>query len=407
MARYMTLRWESDPTAYGSRKNRLSFTYQAFVPDSISQTAIVLTGETATRVSLAESEINSLNGGVTKGGLEAVAPLLLRAESVASSRIEGLELSQRNLARALFDPSKARSTAKLVAGNVQAMDAAIAIGEVDRDLCVADITDIHRTLLHGTEDDAIAGEVRSVQNWLGGQLDSPLDAEFVPPPPGEVPALLEDLVAFVNRQDMPAVVQAAIAHAQFETIHPFEDGNGRVGRCLIHVILRRRGLAPRFVSPVSVVLAANSTAYIRGLTDYREGRVDTWCGSFAYACRSAAEESGHLAQRIALLQDAWRGRAGHPRIDSAAARIIELLPSQPIVSVATASALIGSSDEAARNGIDRLAGAGVLRKITQGRYARAWSADELFELLNEYEHGLATPTRADQPRRPAPHGDRG
>ena len=357
-----------------------------------------LPGETALLVSLAESEIRSLNSGTTTGGLEAVGSLLLRAESVASSRIEGLELSQRSLARALFDIAAARGTARAVAGNVRAMEAAIMIGAEDRSFSVSDITDLHGTLLSGVNDD-IAGRIRTEQNWIGGRLNSPLDAEFVPPPPEEVPKLLSDLAAFVNREDLPAVVQAAIAHAQFETIHPFVDGNGRVGRCLIHVILRRRDLAPRFVPPVSVVLATNAKAYVGGLTDFRRGDVAAWCGSFALSCRSAAIESERLAARVAALQADWRRRAGPPRRGSAADRIIDLLPSQPILSVATAHDAIGGSTESARLALNALDHSRVVRKITAGRYARAWAADDLFELLNEYEHHLATPTRIDQRRR--------
>ncbi len=401
MPRTVALRWEGNPNSYGGRRSRASFTYEAYVPDPIASLAVSLPGETALLVSLAESEIRSLNSGATTGGIEAVGPLLLRAESVASSRIEGLELSQRSLARALFDPAAARGTARAVAGNVRAMEAAIRIGAEDRPFAVSDITAIHRTLLSGVDDD-IAGRIRTEQNWIGGRLNSPLDAEFVPPPPEEVPILLGDLAAFVNREDLPAVVQAAIAHAQFETIHPFADGNGRVGRCLIHVILRRRDLAPRFVPPVSVVLAANAKAYVRGLTDFREGNVAVWCGSFAMSCRSAAAESEQLASRIADLQADWRRRAGPPRRGSAADRIVDLLPSQPILSVTTAHDAIGGSAEAARLALNALEHSRVVRKITAGRYARAWAADELFDVLNEYEHHLASPTRIDQPRRGAP-----
>jgi Fic family protein len=257
--------------------------------------------------------------------------------------------------------------------------------------------------LSGTEDDRISGLIRTGQNWIGGRLNSPLDAEFVPPPPEEVRPLLDDLVAFLNRDDLPAVVQAAIVHAQFETIHPFADGNGRVGRCLIHVVLRRRELAPRFVPPVSVVLATNAKAYVRGLIDFRRGNVAAWCESFAYSCRSAAEESARLAARIVELQEEWRLRVGRPRRGSATARIVELLPSQPIVTVATAHAAVGGSSEAVRLALNALELGGVMRQITAGRYARAWAADELFEILNEYEHQLATPTRSDQRRRRAPN----
>jgi hypothetical protein len=194
MSHVVTLRWEGDPGGYGGRRSRASFTYEAFVPDPIAKLAVALPGDTALLVSLAESEIRALNSGPTTGGLDAVGALLLRAESVASSRIEGLELSQRNLARALFDPSAAKGTAKLVAGNVRAMEEAVRIGSVDRSFTAADITDIHRTLLAGTDQSDIAGQVRTVQNWVGGRLNSPIDAEFVPPPPEEVPGLLKDLV---------------------------------------------------------------------------------------------------------------------------------------------------------------------------------------------------------------------
>ena len=400
MPRSVTLRWEGDPNAYGDRRSRTGYDYQAFIPDPIRDTQLSLPGETALLVSGAESEIRALNRGTTSGGLEAVGALLLRAESVASSRIEGLEISQRNLARALFDPEAARGTARAVAGNVKAMEAAIQIGSVDRAFAVSDITDIHRVLLVGVDDD-IAGRVREEQNWIGGRYDGPLDAEFVPPPPEEVMPLLHDLAAFVNRDDLPAVVQAAIVHAQFETIHPFADGNGRVGRCLIHVVLRRRALAPRFVPPVSVVLATNAKAYVRGLVEFRQGDIMAWCDSFAIACRSAATESERLAERIGELQAEWR-RQVRPRRDSAAARLIEILPNQPILSVASAHEAIGGSDEAVRLALNALQDHGVVRQITQGRYARAWAADGLFGILNEYEHRLATPTRTTQPRRPAP-----
>lgn len=403
MPRTVTLRWDGDPNAYGERRARAGFAYQAFIPDPIADLQLDLPGEVALAVSQAESAIGSLHAGPTTGGLEALGPLLLRAESVASSRIEGLELSQRNLARALFDPRAAKGTALAVAGNVRAMEAAIDLGTGDAGFTVASVVELHRILLDGV-DDAIAGRIRHEQNWIGGRWSSPLDADFVPPPPGEVEPLLVDLVDFMAREDLPAIVQAALAHAQFETIHPFADGNGRVGRALIQVILRRRGLAPRFVPPVSVVLATNRDAYVRGLTDFREGRAVDWCRSFAMACRAAADQSAWLSEQIAALQVEWRDRAGRPRRGSAADRIITLLPSQPIVSVATAQAALGGSDEAMRLALNDLTAHGVVRQITSGRYARAWAADELFDLLNAYERGLVTPTRTSQPKRGAPRG---
>src|SRR5204863_7533443 len=134
-----------------------------------------------------------------------------------------------------------------------------------------------------------AGRIRSVQNWIGGSSFNPCSAAFVPPPPDHVEALLADLCAFVNDDSLPAVAQAAIAHAQFETIHPFRDGNGRAGRCLIHVVLRRRNVTPMLVPPISVVLATNARQYIAGLVDFREARVDDWIGAFSDPVTASAQ----------------------------------------------------------------------------------------------------------------------
>jgi Fic family protein len=389
LARFADRRWEGNPGAYGVRRARASFSYQAFVPDLVENLDPPTTFEAADAVAAADLSVRELNASGSVAGLEAVGALLLRSEAIASSRIEGYELSQRNLARALVDPRSARGTARTVAANVVAMEQAIALGEVDRPLAGDDIRAIHRTLMAGEPDRVTPGEYRREQNWIGGHLGSPIDASYIPPPETEVERLMDDLVAFVNRSDLPGVAQAAIAHAQFETIHPFLDGNGRVGRCLIHAVLRRRGLAPRFVPPVSVVLAARANQYVAGLVGFREGRVSEWCASFAGACERASNLSTELAQEIATLETDWYERARRPRRDSAAARIITVLPAQPITSAATIRAAIGASHQRALDGLKTLAEAGVIRQITEGGYDRQYAADELFALLEAYEKRVA------------------
>ena len=390
MARFVERRWEGNPGAYGGRRARASFTYQAFVPDLIETLDPPTTFEAADAVAAAEHAVRELNASRSVTGLEAIGALLLRSEAIASSRIEGYELSQRNLAKALIDPRAARGTARTVAANVVAMEEAVALGEAERPLVDDDIRAIHRTLMTGEPDRVTPGEYRREQNWIGGRLDSPLDARYIPPPEGEIEGLMGDLVAFVNRDDLPGPAQAAIAHAQFETIHPFLDGNGRVGRCLIHVVLRRRGVAPRFVPPVSVVLAARANQYVAGLVGFREGRISEWCASFAGACERASQVSTELAAEIAKLEADWHERAGRPRRDSAAARIIAALPAQPITSAATIRAAIGASHQRALDGLKVLAGAGVVRQITEGGYDRQFAADELFALIEAYEQRVAT-----------------
>jgi len=388
MPRLVERRWEGNPGAPGGRRARAAFRYQAFVPDLIAALDPAVSFDVAAAVEEAERTIRALNDRASIAGLEAVGPLLLRSEAVASSRIEGYQVSSLNLARALVDPRAARGSARTVAANVSAMEEAIARADDPAPITVADILTIHRTLMT-QETDAAPGRLREVQNWLGGRLDSPLDADFVPPPTEAVAGLLEDLVAFLAREDLPPVAQAAIAHAQFETIHPFIDGNGRVGRCLVHVVLRRSRVAPRFVPPVSIVMAARPTSYVDGLVDFREGRIGDCVASFSDACAIAAVNAADLADEIAALQGEWARRAGRPRAGSAAARLIALLPAQPVVSAPTVRAAIGTSQQRTLAGLKALADAGVVRQISQGGYDRQFAATELFDLVATYETRIA------------------
>ena len=252
------------------RRERHGCDYDAYVPDPLAGRTFTLDGATAADVADAEAAIARLNAEATSlVNSEAIARLLLRAESVASSRIEGLEAGGRRLLRAqaalaLGDEPR-DVTATEVLGNIAAMTWAVdAVASVET-ITVDHILEIHRRLLADTPLAAHAGVLRAEQNWIGGNRFNPCGAAFVPPPSEDVRGLLEDLCAFCNDDPLPAVAQAAVAHAQFETIHPFADGNGRTGRALIHVVLRRRGLAPRVLAPVSLILATWSREYVEAL----------------------------------------------------------------------------------------------------------------------------------------------
>ena len=392
MPRYVERTWEGDPGAMGGRRARASFRYRAFVPDTIAALAPVVPFDVAEAAAAAEIAIRALNDRASVGGLEAIGPLLLRSEAVASSRIEGYEVSSLNLARALVDTRAAKGSARTVAANVSAMEEAVAIADREGGVTTDDLLAIHATLMAGDERSQ-PGRLREEQNWIGGRLGNPSGAAFVPPPEDLVAPLLEDLVRFMERDDLPAVAQAAIAHAQFETIHPFIDGNGRVGRALVHVVLRRRGAASRFVPPVSIVLAARPSAYVDGLTAFREGRVADWVASFSGAAATAASVSAELADEVAALQAAWRERAGRPRSGSAAARLIALLPALPVLSAPTARGAIGGSQQQTLAALKSLADAGVLRQITTGTYGRQYAATELFDLLTAYEERVVGRSR--------------
>jgi len=396
-------RWAPNPSAYGGWKQRAGFTYHAFVPDPVADLEIAFPASLVELMSEAATALAELHASPNLAGLEALSRQLLRSESIASSRIEGLELSHRRLAKALYDPAAADTTAQSVIGNIRAMEAAIRLGEESKAISTADILAIHRTLLEATNDRAHAGRIREEQNWIGGDSNSPRNAEFIPPPEDEVPRLLADLCEFANRGDVPAIAQAAVAHAQFETIHPFIDGNGRVGRALIHVLLRRRGLAPTFVPPISIVLATNSKVYIAGLTDFRRGLLSEWCRLFTAALRTAANHAASLSGRLTELQDSWRTAAGRPRRDSAAEKLIQTLPARPILDAKVAAEIADVSYEAARLAVLTLEAAGVLRAIHVGRRRnRAWEAPQVVALLDNFEWEMAAATQSAQRRRAAP-----
>lgn len=331
--------------------------------------------------------------------LETLAAPLLRSEAIGSSFIEGLRASNKRLALAAYEPLAADGTARAVLGNVRAMERAVDIGNTGTPLRVDHLLDIHRTLLEGTSEKRYAGVIRTDQNWIGGRGLSPADASFVPPPEDRVRPLLDDLVTFINLDDLPAIAQAAVAHAQFEAVHPFGDGNGRAGRCLIHVVLRRRGLTPLFVPPVSVVLATNARRYIAGLVDFREGRIDDWVGAFADATTTAAEAAKRLRAQIDALLVDFLVRANTPRADSVARKIVLGLPAQPVVSADTAASRYGVTPTAARTALNRLQRTGVLAPARVGRRRdREWISDELFQLLDAFEHDLGQPTDIGPPR---------
>lgn len=393
--------WQPLRDLGASRRHRRAQTIECFVPDPIAGWDPPLTSATAALIAEAEAETAALDREAPHlPGLEAMSRQLLRQESVGSSRIEGLVVGQRRLARAAAGVGRDRLADEIV-GNVRAMEQAIALGSAPRPFTREDLLAIHRTLFDGTRDERLGGAVREEQNWIGGSAFSPSGAEFVPPPPEEVGRLLDDLVAFVGRDDLPVTLQAAIAHAQFETIHPFADGNGRAGRCLIHVVHRRRRLTANVVPPISLVLATHAGDYVRGLTAYRTGALKDWLLLFAAATVKAVDRAYDLAARIAGRQEAWLERLGRPRSDASSRALVERLLGEPVMSVARAAALAGVSETAATRAIAALERAGILAPLTQQKWGRRWEAPEVFTLLDAFEREIGVPggARRQAPRR--------
>jgi Fic family protein len=420
VAKIAKLRWLAELGSGLPRRDRQGCDYEAYIPDLLTDRPITLDGATAADISDAESAVIRLNAEARSlVNAEAFARLLLRAEAVASSRIEGLEIGSRRLLRAQAARSMGAEpwdiTATEVLNNLEAMAWAIEHLSTKRTITTKDLLEIHARLLAGTRLEEHGGRLRTSQNWIGGSDYNPCAASFVPPPSEYVAQLLDDLCAFTNDDSLPTIAQAAIAHAQFETIHPFIDGNGRTGRALIHVILRRRGLAPRVVPPVSLVLATWSKDYIGGLmaTRYRGASdesaardgLNRWIALFATAMRRAVNDAELYEEQVRTLRDGWRARLGRIRSGSAVELLIEALPGAPVLTARSAAALIDRSEQAVNEALSRLVDAGIVSQTTVGRRNRAFEAPDLIHAFTDLERHLASPegdTKSSAPARPVP-----
>lgn len=383
-----TLPWTSRMAEFLTPRQRalLPSTYEAAVVPEIADAALTL----PTRLAAAEADAVAAVSHFDSDAASALlpfTPLLLRSESSASSRIERLTVSARRLMEAeLFGAG--RGNAALVVANTRAMTAAASIRPP---LSLDSLLSMHRALLESSAPDD-AGALRREPVWIGGSELSPAGALFVPPRHERVPEALEDLFAFTRRTDLPPLTKTAIAHAHFETIHPFVDGNGRTGRALIHVLLSWAGLTPHAPLPLSAVLLADVDSYFRSLDAYRCGEplviVELFIEAAARAAALGRSAGRRIGRTVETMLERSPGRAGTP--DRA---IIALLARRPVLDALSAATAVGVSEAAARRSLKRLEAAGLLRGYLIGPHRRAWRSPEILDLMDDVASALGRRAR--------------
>jgi len=324
-------------------------------------------------------------GGNIPARFEPLAMLLLRAEGVASSYIEGLRTPLIDVAAAEIGDTT-NATASWVVDNLTAVRRALA--SAGNNLTLDDIHEWHRRLMGDTGrlPDEMVGAFRSAQSWIGGT--SPRDAAFVPPPPGRIEGLMADLVDFVNGEEVDPVTQASVAHAQFETIHPYGDGNGRIGRILIGWLLAHR-TGTILPPPVSVFIARDPGGYLAGLTMFRLGQLDPWVEWLAAALQQSSEAAQALMVRSEELVEDWGRRVADIRADATARQVLSILAECPVVSADLVAARVGVSERAARSALSTLADRGILQSYEKtpsgpGRPRNFWVAGELMSVVSTW-----------------------
>lgn len=391
--------WESEVSGRPRRDSR-SGVYRRYVPDLLRDIPLVLDPETDARIAEAERRVRGL--ALASHDLAGISRFLLRSEAIASSRIEGIAPSARQVALAELGQRESipgiSEQAQLVANNMTIVrDATTRLVEVDR-VSVEHIVTLHRSLL---PDEVRHHGIRGVQNWIGGSDWHPLDAEFVPPAADRLDDLMDDLMAFMAGGLYSPIIQAALVHAQFEAIHPFTDGNGRVGRALIHTVLARRGVVGDALLPISLVFSTLRERYVSGLTVFRSDQPAmapgakaaraAWVAAFADSTVLACDQAERIAEELVEVRSSWaerleahrvaRGARRALRSDSAASAILADLPATPVLTTATVTSIHGVSHVAAGRALDELTAAGVLEPKAIGHARRAYIAGDVLELI--------------------------
>ncbi|MFW6869435.1 Fic family protein [Nocardioides sp. CPCC 206347] len=386
--------WEREPTREASRRQRLAARgpYRAAVPARIAELPVSMDAglqaeaEDAIReITRFDAEVAALadrraevDGMTAATELAPLASVLLRTESASSSEIEGVTAGARALALAAVD-AKSGPNAQLVTANVTAMQRAVDLAD---DISSDSILAAHEALMTGHEY-AAPGRFRTEQVWIGNRALSPHTASFVPPHHTRVVASMDDLIAFAQRGDLPVLAQVALAHAQFETIHPFNDGNGRVGRALVHALLRHSDVTRRMTVPVSAGLLTDTGAYFRALTAYRAGDVGPIIRQFVNASFHAVGNGRQLVQDLDAIHQSWTERLSSRR-GSAARRLLPSLLNQPAVNVAYVERAGDVALSAAQRAVEQLEQAGILVRSGAGRRNRVWVAPEVIDALDRF-----------------------
>ncbi|WP_419947013.1 Fic family protein [Candidatus Poriferisodalis sp.] len=347
--------------------------------------------------------------------------MLARDESVRSSVIEGVGSTADGLAWARYREQTGQpvtdANEALTLGASRQLAAAVDLGEQLRNgrPCTADdILSLHAALFEDTQERDLGGALREEPIWIGPADCLIEEATFVPPPPEYVPDLAEDLVGYLNTSDHPAVLQAAVAHAQFETVHPFEDGNGRTGRALVHTVLNARGLVDGAI-PISAALERDRADYYESLnatrvvcdandSAARSQGFAPWMDVFGAACEEAHAQATVTVRAVEEMASGWEQKSRF-RSDSAAASLMRLLPSMPILDAEMIADRLGVSRRVGRTALNALAKAGIVTPVGGRRNAR-FAVPEMVSVLRRMNPDGAVPAGSPSMSRPATDAER-
>ena len=375
---YEDLRWEPQQVRRVGAGGRAYGTYHPAVPAAVAEmTFDELPAAALSAAEAAGREITRFDAELG-GEIAPFAAVLLRSESAASSQIENLTASARAIAEAELPGVQAKRNAEMIVANTTAMQAALDLSDtINGDTILA----MHRALMAG-QPRHTPGQFRTEPVWIGAG-STPVGATFVGPRHERIPAAITDLIAFTARTDLPVLPQIATAHAQFETIHPFTDGNGRTGRALAHVMLRNKGLTRQITVPISAGLLADTGAYFTALTDYRDGDPTAITECFTHATLRAIANGRQLVSELRDIRHNWNDDIT-ARSDSAIWKVADLLTRRPVINAALLAQELGIDTTNAHRYLTPLTDAGILIESTNQRRNRIWRAPDILAALDGF-----------------------
>jgi Fic family protein len=252
------------------------------------------------------------------------------------------------------------------------------------------IRELHEKLMEGVRGQhAAQGTFRKTQNWIGRPGSTPATATFIPPPPAEVATCLAAWETFIHESDLPPLVTIALAHYQFEAIHPFLDGNGRVGRLLITLFLIERKILPTPLLYLSAFFEASRRDYYEGLRGVSErGAWDDWLEYFLQGIARMSEDALNRATRINDLLAKWRDQLAG-RSTNTPLRVLDLLAANPFVTINGAASQLKLAFTTAQRAIERLEQNGIVQRVSDAKRDRVYCARALLEILEEPAHIIA------------------
>lgn len=362
--------------------------YSAFVPAPLPPAL-----EWTPRLIGVLSEADRLIGRLAGEGGRLPNPHVLmrpfvRREAVLSSKIEGTQATLGELLAAEAGAVVDRSPEDLreVGNYVVALEHGIARLK-KLPLSVRLIRELHEKLMEGVRGQhATPGVFRKTQNWIGRPGSTPTTATFIPPPPGEVETCLAAWEKFVHESDLPPLVTIALAHYQFEAIHPFLDGNGRVGRLLITLFLIERKILPTPLLYLSAFFEASRRDYYDGLRGVSaQGAWEDWLEYFLQGIARMSEDALNRATRINDLLANWRNKLTGQSTNTPL-RVIDLLAANPFLTTTGTASQLTLAFTTAQRAIERLEQNGIVQRISDAKRDRVYCARAILDILEEPAH---------------------